>query len=194
MARHWLILLILRLKTKIEKGEEKAASRGKGLMQLVIYESRRRYSAMKYARRMLAGFYILISVFSFISLSGCLRGDYRGGNRGYIRVDNRGYNRGDRHYYRDGRWYKHDSMGHDIVVVALAIGALIDALPPRHTTVVVEGNPYYHDDRYYYRQYPNGGYVVVPAPVIVQPQSQSNRDERGEKGGKHNEENRGESH
>jgi hypothetical protein len=145
---------------------------------------------MKNARRILAGFYILISVFSFLSLGGCERGYDRGGNRGYIRGDNRGY----RHYYRDGRWYKHDSRGNEIAVAVLAIGALIDSLPPRHTTVVVEGAPYYHDDRYYYRQAPNGGYVVVPAPVIVQPQSQSNYDERGEKGGKHNEGNRGENH
>ena len=50
--------------------------------------------------------------------------------------------------------------------------ALIEALPPRHTTIIVEGTPYYHDDRYYYRQLPEGGYVVVPALVIVQPQSQ----------------------
>ena len=120
---------------------------------------------MKYARGMLAGFYILISVFSFISLIGCERGYYRGENREY---DNRGY----RHYYRDGRWYQRDSMGHDIAVSSLAIGALIDALPPSHTTVVVESTPYYHDDRYYYRQLPEGGYVVVSAPVIVQPQSQ----------------------
>ena len=100
------------------------------------------------------------------------RGDDRGGNRGYVRVDNRGHNRGDRHYYRDGRWYRTGWFGFGIVVSALAIGALIDALPPRHTTVVVEGTPYYYDDRYYYRQAPQGGYVVVPAPVIVQPQSQ----------------------
>ena len=174
---------------KAEEGEEKAASRGKGLMQLVIYESRRRYSAMKYARRMLAGFYILISVFSFISLSGCLRGDYRGGNRGYIRGDNRG----ERHYYRDGRWYRRSLSGLDIVVSALVIGALIEALPPSHTTVEVEGTPYYHDDRYYYRQRPEGGYVVVPEPVKVQPRSKSNNDERQERGGnRNNEGNRGE--
>lgn len=149
---------------------------------------------MKYARRMLAGFYILISVFSFISLSGCLRGDYRGENRRYIRGDNRG----DRHYYRDGRWYRHSSSGVDILVSALFIGALIEALPPSHTTVVVEGASYYHDDRHYYRQRPEGGYVVVPAPKKVQNKSQSNKDkkdERGDRGGnRNNEENRGESH
>jgi hypothetical protein len=164
-------------------------------MQLVIDESRRRYGAMKYARLMLGGFYILIAVFSFISLGGCERGDYRGGNRGYSGADNRGYNRGERYYYRDGRWYKRDSLGHDIAVAALAIGALIDALPPSHETVIVEGAPYYRDDRYYYRQAPNGGYTVVSPPVTVQPQPRSNYDKRGERGGNsHNEVNRGENH
>ena len=96
------------------------------------------------------------------------REDDRGGNRGY----SRGESRGERHYYRDGRWYRHGWFGIDFFVSALTIGALIEALPPRHTTIIVEGTPYYHDDRYYYRQVPEGGYVVVPAPVIVQPQSQ----------------------
>ena len=123
------------------------------------------------------------------------RGDDRGGNRGYNRVDNRGYNRGYRHYYRDGRWYRPGWFGFGIVVSALAIGALIDSLPPRHTIVVVEGTSYYHDDSYYYRQAPNGGYMVVSQPVIVQSQPKSNHDDRGERGGNsHNEGNRGENH
>ena len=146
---------------------------------------------MKYARRMLVGFYVLISVVSFLSLVGCGGGYDRRGNRGYIREDNREY----RHYYRDGKWYQRDSMGHEIAVAALAIGAFIDALPPSHTTVVVESTPYYHDDRYYYRQASNGGYVVVPAPVIVQPKSKSNYGGRGERGGNgQNEGSRGENH
>jgi hypothetical protein len=135
---------------------------------------------------MLAGFYILISMFTFLSLGGCVQRDYRG--------DNRGYDRGDRHYYRDGSWHKRDSFGVDIVVSALAIGALIDSLPPSHTTVVVEGNSYYHDDRYYYRQASQGGYVVVPAPVIVQSQSKSNHGEQGNRADKHNEGNQGRNH
>ena len=93
----------------------------------------------------------------------------RGDDRG-----NRGYNRGESHYYYHGdRWYRPGWFGFGVAVSALAIGALIDSLPPRHTTVVVEGTPYYHDDRYYYRQLPEGGYVVVPTPVIVQPQYQA---------------------
>ena len=98
------------------------------------------------------------------------REDDRGGNRGSSRGDSRGYDRGRSHYYRDGRWYERGWFGFSFVVSALAIGAFIDSLPPRHTTVVVEGTPYYHDDSYYYRQLPQGGYVVVPEPVIVQSQ------------------------
>jgi len=105
------------------------------------------------------------------------RGDDRGDNRGYDRGgnrgDNRGYNRGDRHYYRDGKWYKHGWFGFDILVSVLAIGAFIDALPPRHTTVVVAGTPYYYGDNRYYRQAPNGGYVVVSPPMLVQPPVQT---------------------
>jgi hypothetical protein len=97
------------------------------------------------------------------------RGGNRGNNRGYSKGDNRGYNRGDRYYYRDGRWYRHGWFGFDIVVAALAIGALIDALPPRHNTVVVAGTPYYYGENHYYSQAPNGGYLVVPPPVLVQP-------------------------
>jgi hypothetical protein len=134
---------------------------------------------MKYARGMLTGFYVLISVFSFISLGGCEVGYYRGGNRGYIREDNRGY----RHYYRDGRWYRRDPSGVDIVVSALVIGAFTESLPPRHTIVEVEGNQYYHDNRYYYRQRPEGGYEVVSKPAKkVQPRSKSNNDGRQERG------------
>jgi hypothetical protein len=154
---------------------------------------------MKNARQMLAGCCTLILVFSFLTLGGCERGDYREGNRGYISGDDGGYNRGyirkERHYYRDGRWYKHDSRGNEIAVVALAIGALIESLPPQHTTVVVQNASYYHDGSYYYRKAPNGGYAVVSPPAIVHPQSQSNSDKRGEGGGNgHKEGNRGEGH
>ena len=97
-------------------------------------------------------------------------------------VISRGGNRmEERHYYRDGRWYKHDSRGNQITVDVLPIGVFIESLPPRYTTVVVEGNSYYHDDRYYYRQSPKGGYVVVPEPVIVRSQPQSNHGERGQR-------------
>jgi hypothetical protein len=91
----------------------------------------------------------------------------RGGD-GRGRSD-RGRSGGGRHYYSNGGWYRHGWLGFDIAVSALAIGALIDSLPPRYTTVVVAGTPYYYYDNYYYRPYPNGGYVVVPPPVLAQP-------------------------
>ena len=102
---------------------------------------------------------------------------------------------GERNYYRDGRWYRHDPRGHEIAVEVLDNGALIESLPPQHTTVIIEGASYYHDDRYYYRPAPRGGYTVVQPPVRVPPQSQNNHEQRKDKGGNgHNEENRGEGH
>lgn len=101
---------------------------------------------------------------------------------------------GGRHYYRGGRWYRHGWFGFDVAVSALAVGALLDSLPPRYDTVVYGGVPYYYYDNTYYRPYPYGGYVVVQppptvvaqpvvaqpvvyapesAPVVVQPQSQN---------------------
>ena len=103
--------------------------------------------------------------------------------------DNRRDNRGDRHYYRDGRWYRHDSSGHEIAVTVLGNGAFVESLPPQHTTIVVQGAQYYHDDRYYYRQHPNGGYVVVPAPAQI---NYNNRGARGDNS--RNEVNRGQNH
>jgi len=112
------------------------------------------------------------------------RGGNKGSNWGSHNEGNRGFSRGESHYYRNGQWYRHGWFGFGVLVSALAIGAFIEALPPRHTTVVVAGTPYYYDNQYYYRSLPDGGYVVapppavfsqpvvVPAPVIVQPQSQ----------------------
>ena len=99
------------------------------------------------------------------------RGDDRGGNSGYS--DNRGYNRGERYYYRDGGWYKPGWFGFGIAVAALAIGALIDSLPPEHTTIIVQGTPYYYGDNHYYVQAPNGGYVVVAPPMLPLPPVQT---------------------
>ena len=90
------------------------------------------------------------------------RGSGSGGN-------DHGRGGGDRHYYRNGGWYRHGWFGFDIFVSALAIGALVDSLPPRHTTVVVAGTPYYYYDNYYYQPYRYGGYVVVPPPMLAQP-------------------------
>ena len=92
-----------------------------------------------------------------------------GGYGGSVSRGGPGWGDGGRHYYRDGGWYRHGWFGLDIAVSALAIGALIDSLPPRHTTVVVAGTPYYYYDNYYYQSYPYGGYVVVPPPALAQP-------------------------
>jgi len=92
------------------------------------------------------------------------RGDNKNDNRNNNKNDNRSDNRGERHYYRDGRWYKHDSAGHEIAVAALAIGALVESLPPQHTTVIVQNTPYYYDNTRYYQQLPDGSLVVVPPP------------------------------
>ena len=108
---------------------------------------------------------------------------------------NRGYHGEDRHYYRDGKWYKHDARGNEVFVSFLAPGVFIEALPPQHTTVVIEGASYYHDDSHYYQQSPRGGYVVVAPPVIIQPRSQNNDNGRGSKdNNSHNEGNRDQRH
>ena len=98
----------------------------------------------------------------------------------------------ERHYYRDGRWYRHDARGHEVFVSVLTPGVYIEALPPQHTTVIIEGASYYHDDSHYYRQAPSGGYVVVAPPVPVKPRSPGNDNGRGDRGdNSHNERNRG---
>ena len=111
------------------------------------------------------------------------------------RGDNRRDSREERHYYRNGNWHKRDSRGNEINVTVLSIGAIVRSLPPRHTTVVVEGARYYRDDRHYFRRRPEGGYVVVREPVRVQPWSDSNRDEGRERNDDRNDErNWGENH
>ncbi len=145
---------------------------------------------LKQIARLRVGLVLLLGMILFSSGAFAMA-DRRAINNG----DNRGYNKEERHYYRNGRWYKHDSRGHEITVTDLFIGALIESLPPRHTTVVIQGAPYYHDDRYYYRQAPNGGYVVVSQPVIIQPRFQSNYDNRGDRGGNsYNQGSRGDRH
>ena len=138
---------------------------------------------LKQIARLRVGLVLLLGILLFssgaLAMEVINRGDNRGDNRGYSRGDNGG----ERHYYRDGRWYKHDSRGNEISVDVLGIGVRVESLPPQHTTIVVGGASYYHDDRYYYRQAPNGGYTVVSAPVIVQPQPQGNYDKRGDRGG-----------
>ncbi|MDD5136136.1 MAG: hypothetical protein PHX20_01970 [Candidatus Omnitrophica bacterium] len=73
-----------------------------------------------------------------------------------------------KHYYCGGRWYKHGWLGFDVAVAALTAGAIVEALPPRHSSVVVRGVPYYYYDGVYYRPC-SQGYVVVLPPVVTQP-------------------------
>jgi len=127
----------------------------------------------------MVGLYILVSLSALISLSGCVRGVYREEYRA------------DRHYYRDGHWYRHDARGHEVTVADLVIGAIAESLPPQHTTVVVQGDSYYHDGNHYYKPARSGGYVVVPAPVIVQQQSQGKDNREKEREDNHSEGNRG---
>jgi hypothetical protein len=100
------------------------------------------------------------------------RSDHRNNNRSDARGDNRGdrresvqrHDNGSRYHYRDGRWYGRGWFGWEFAVAALAVGAMVESLPPRHTTIIVEDTHYYYDDRVYYRQLPDGAYIVVPAP------------------------------
>ena len=121
---------------------------------------------LKQIARLRVGLVILLGI--LLSCSGAFAmGDRINGgdnNRGYNRDNNRGDDKGDRHYYRDGKWYKHDSRGNEVTVSDLIIGALVEAPPPQHTTIVIQNTPYYYDNHHYYQQRPNGGYIVVQPP------------------------------
>ena len=97
-------------------------------------------------------------------LSLCSGSFAMGDHRDIDRGDNRNYSGGERHYYRDGRWYKHDSRGNEVSVADIVVGAIAEALPPQHQTVVVQNTQYYYDNSHYYRPIPQGGYVVVEPP------------------------------
>lgn len=75
--------------------------------------------------------------------------------------------RGAMHHYQGDHWVKVGWFGFGAVVGALTAGAMIDALPPRYTTVVVGSEPYYYYDGTYFRP-TRGGYVVVPPPAVSQ--------------------------
>jgi hypothetical protein len=93
------------------------------------------------------------------------RRDINKGNNGkYNRGDDRGNNEGDRHYYRDGRWYKHNSRGNDIAVDNIYVGARVDSLPPQHTTIVIQGAQYHYDNSHYYKELPDRSFIVVQPP------------------------------
>ncbi|MBF0532931.1 MAG: hypothetical protein HQL23_07545 [Candidatus Omnitrophica bacterium] len=78
--------------------------------------------------------------------------------------NNQQYHRGERYHYRDGRWYKRGWFGWEFAASVVSIGALIESLPPNHSTIVVQDTPYYYDGQRYYQQLPDGIYVVVQPP------------------------------
>ena len=86
---------------------------------------------------------------------------YGGPNRGGY---NNNYNGGERHYYRDGRWYKHDQNGNEVSVADIVVGAIAEALPPQHQTVIIQNTPYYYDNSHYYQRRPDNTYIVVEPP------------------------------
>jgi len=75
---------------------------------------------------------------------------------------NQGGSYGNRYHFRNGHWY---GPG-EVPVSHLSVGAIVEALPPQHTTIVVENIPYYYDNILYYKQMPDNTYVVVSAPLI----------------------------
>ncbi len=125
---------------------------------------------LKHIVRLRVGLVLLLGILLFCSDAFAMGNDYRdrgnnrGNNRGDNRGDNRNYNGGERHYYRDGRWYKHDQRGNEVSVADIVIGAIAEALPPQHQTVVIQNTQYYYDNSHYYRPIPQGGYVVVAPP------------------------------
>ena len=124
---------------------------------------RRRVFMLNKMIRVRVGLVLLLGLPLCLSSTLAMAQDDRGGH--WWQHKNHDSNHGgDRHHYRDGKWYRHDSAGHDILVASLALGALVEALPPRHTTVVVHDTPYYYDNEHYYRPAPGGVFVVVDAP------------------------------
>ena len=118
---------------------------------------------LKQIVRLRVGLVLLLG--SLLFCSGALAmGDSYGGHREGDRRDNRGYNGEERHYYRDGRWYKHDSRGHEVTVADIVLGAIAESIPPQHQTIVIQNTPYYYDNSHYYQRRPDNTYIVVEPP------------------------------
>ena len=75
----------------------------------------------------------------------------------------------DRYHYSDGRFYRPAWFGFGFTIAAPPIGVVVRSLPFGYRTVVIGSSPYYYYDDIYYTSCPSG-YVVVPAPVVAQPQ------------------------
>ena len=107
---------------------------------------------------------LLLGIILFCSGAFAMGDTYGGRNRRDNRGDYRGDDRGERHYYRDGRWYKHDSRGNEVSVADIVLGAIAESLPPQHQTVIIQNTPYYYDNSHYYQRRPDNTYVVVEPP------------------------------
>ena len=115
---------------------------------------------LKHIVRLRVGLVLLSGVLLLCSGAFAMGDTYGGHNR----RDNRRGSMEERHYYRDGRWYKHDQSGHDITVADIVIGAIAESIPPQHQTIVIQNTPYYYDNSHYYQRRPDNTYIVVQAP------------------------------
>ena len=119
---------------------------------------------LKQIVRLRVALVILLGSLLFCSCAFANGNDYGRSDRRDHRGDDRRYNGGERHYYRDGRWYKHDNQGHEVSVADIVLGAIAEALPPQHQTVVIQNTPYYYDNSHYYQRRPDNTYIVVEPP------------------------------
>jgi hypothetical protein len=68
------------------------------------------------------------------------------------------------YWYDSGQWYLNGNLGW--TVVDAPFGAFVSVLPPFHTTLTVDGVPYYYaNDTYYTWKSDQGGYEVIEPPV-----------------------------
>jgi len=114
--------------------------------------------------------YALIFGLALLCLGAYAQADDRGDNHqrdNYRNHEDSHRYDGDRYHYREGHWYGR----RDVVVSDVPIGSVIESLPPEYTTVVVGSNSYYYDNTRYYSRSPDGTYVVVERPVVVEKQS-----------------------
>ena len=114
-------------------------------------------SILKNIARLELGLVIILGILLVCSGAFANGNSYGGPNGGYN-------NGGERHYYRDGRWYKHDQRGNEVSVADIVVGAIAEALPPQHQTVIIQNTPYYYDNSHYYQRRPDNSYIVVEPP------------------------------
>jgi hypothetical protein len=67
----------------------------------------------------------------------------------------------ERYHFLNGIWYR--PVGRQFLVVSPPLGLVVPSLPPFHTTIWVNGVPYYYANEVYYTQSPVG-YVVAELP------------------------------